>query len=146
MRKIVSKVRAITKFLKNSTKGHEFFEAEQAAADCQKVLRVPLDVRTRWNSTYRMLERALELMVPINTFMCFYKSPNGKRQFAALKSKLTAIEEREWAILWGICHLLGKFDSATKLLSAEQQPSFLYALPVLRDIKRRIEDESLFSF
>ena len=93
-----------------------------------------------------MLSRALELKEPIAKFLKFYKSPQGKREFSGTKTKLVDIEEKEWAIIDGICHLLGSFNSGTKLLSGEKYSSFVCAFPVLRSIKGKIGNESLFVF
>jgi len=146
VREIVSKVRKITNFIKNSTKCREILERLQVAEGCQKLLQVSLDVRTRWNSTLKMVTRTLELKETINKFLKFYKSPLGKQEFKGAKRKLDAIEEKEWAILHGICYLLGSFDSSTKYLSGETYASFVTAFPVLRFIKQKIGSESMFQF
>jgi len=52
VREIVSKVRKITNFIKNSTKCREILEKLQIAEGCQQLLQVSLDVRTRWNSIH----------------------------------------------------------------------------------------------
>ena len=56
------------------------------------------------------------------------------------------IKEIEWALITGICHLLGSFDSATKLLSGEKYFSFICAFPFLQSIKEKIGNDSLFAF
>ena len=132
VRKLVFKLRKITKYIKNSTKCKEILETMQIVGQCEKVLWVLLDVCTRWNSTLKMLTRALELKEPITKFLKFYKSPRGKKEFCGAETKLAEVEEKEWALISGICYLLGSFDSATKLLSGKKYSSFVCAFPVLQ--------------
>jgi len=146
VRKIVAKIRRTTKYIKNSTKSKELLEKNQELNECNRILRVSMDVRTRWNSTYKMLKRALDLKDPITKFLRFYKSPTGRREFSGSKTKLDDIDDRDWATISGICHLLGSFDSATKLLSGEKYSSFVTAFSVLRKIKEKIGNNSMFSF
>ena len=49
VRKLVFKLRKITKYIKNSTKCKEISETMQIVEQREKVLRVLLDVCTRWN-------------------------------------------------------------------------------------------------
>ena len=160
VREIVSKIRKIVKFIKNSTKNKELFENFQKNSTKdkelpenfqvnelrEKVLQVSLDVRTRWNSTLKMLLRSLELKEPINQFLTYYATPIGQKEFKSLKTKLDKVTEKEWAIIHGVCHLLKSFDSATKFLSTEKHSSFVTAFPVLRYIKDKIGNEEMFGF
>ena len=146
VRKIVAKIRKMTRYIKNSTKCQEILAKLQLAQDCERVLRVSLDVRTRWNSTYKMLNRALEIKESLVKFLKYYKSPLGKKEFSGAKTKLDDVNDEEWAIIQGICHLLGIFDAATKYLSGEMYSSFVSAFPVLRIIKEKIGDDSMFAF
>ena len=93
-----------------------------------------------------MQTRVLELKEPITKFLKFYKSPRGKKEFRGAKTKLAEVEEKDWALISGICYLLGSFDSATKLLSGEKYSSFVCAFPVLRSIREKIGNDSLFAF
>lgn len=49
-------------------------------------------------------------------------------------------------MIHGVSHLLGSFDSATKVLSGEKYSSFVTAFPVLRLIKQKIGNNLLFAF
>lgn len=77
-----------------------------------------IDVKTRWNSTYEMLERAAMLKVPIRA-LC--GSEKSLRPFIMHKN--------EWAELNLLSVLLQKFDRATKLLSMERHPTITAYLP-----------------
>ena len=86
-----------------------------------------------------MLKRALDLKEAITKFRNFYKSPTSRSEFSNPKTKLDAMEEKEWVTIHRICHLLGSFDSATKLLSGEKYSLFVTAFPVLWKVKEKSE-------
>ncbi|KAJ8651917.1 hypothetical protein O0I10_012526 [Lichtheimia ornata] len=69
-------------------------------------LKLTLDVRTRWNSTYDMLNRALKLK---EAYMAM--TANGDL-------KDFALEGDEWDRVEHMCKLLEPFDHATRMLSA----------------------------
>ena len=100
--------------------------------------QVPLDVHTRWNSTLMMLICLLELKEQINKFLEFNNTPGCQNEFKNIETKLGIINKREWVIIHGLCHLLGSFELATKLLSSENI--------LLRCIKNNIGDKRLFQF
>ena len=110
------------------------------------LLQVSLDVRMRWNSTLKMVTRALDLKDSITKFLKFFRSPLAKQEFKGSKTKLDDIEKKEWAILQGISHLLGSLESATRYLSGEKYASFVTALPVLWSIEDKIGNKRLFEF
>jgi len=68
-------------------------------------LKIKLDVKTRWNSTLSMINRVLQLMQPINDFIAFYKSPQGKNEFKGKKTTMVDITQRNGLICkdWYIC-------------------------------------------
>ena len=92
-----------------------------------------------------MLKSVLDLKEVITKFLRFYKSPTGRREFNSAKTKFDAMEEKECATIHGICHLLGSFDSATKLLSGEKYSLFVTAFPVLWKVKAKIRNDSMFT-
>mgnify|MGYP003331920576 CR=1 FL=1 len=57
--KNVSKVQKITKFIKNLTKRKELLERIQGLEECDQILRVALGVQTRWNSTFKCVEKGV---------------------------------------------------------------------------------------
>ena len=71
IRGIVAEIRKICSYIKNSTKCKEILEELQLLTQCERVLNVSLDMRTRWNSTLEMLRKALKLKEPIEKFLKF---------------------------------------------------------------------------
>ena len=55
VRAIVSKIREIVRYIKKSTRCKEILEKHQVKDLNERVLRVSFYVRTRWNSTLKMI-------------------------------------------------------------------------------------------
>lgn len=79
-----------------------------------------IDVYTRWNSTYEMIERGLKLKEPL---LALCSSVKSLRPFI--------ITEAEWPELSKLCTLFKKFDRSTKLVSMERHPTLTAYLPTL---------------
>jgi len=73
------------------------------AVSCSKTINI--DVESRWNSTARMLQDALEC----RPTLCEFVKREGMVGFA--------ISEMEWAEIASTCHLLTKFEAITEELS-----------------------------
>ena len=69
------------------------------------------------------------------------KSSHGRKEFN--NKKLPYISEEYWARIEGLCVIIDVFASATEVLSAEKYPTFVYCLPVLRQIKNHLNDDFL---
>ncbi len=85
-----------------------------------KYLTPQIDVTTRWNSTYEMIERAEKLKKPL---LALCSSVKSLRSFI--------ITEAQWSELNTLCILLKKFDRSTKLVSMERHPTISAYLPSL---------------
>lgn len=142
IRKLVSRVCAIVKFIKNSPKAKDKISTFMEAVD-EHVVIVTLDVWTRWNSAYNMIMKVLSLKESIQQFLMFLSTNAGKREFSTTR-RFPLITENEWAILAGLCVLLEPFKEVTENLSGDKYPTFAHALPLLRGIKSFLEDEAIF--
>lgn len=87
-----------------------------------------IDVATRWNSTFNMIERAAYLKVPLRALCSNEKSLNG-----------LCMNEYEWKELNSLSALLQKFDRSTKLLSMERHPSICAYVPTLNWLLESVE-------
>lgn len=138
VRKLVTKVRTILKYIKYSGKAKERLGTYCSNGETTAVV---LDVRTRWNSALDMVQKFLKLKNPIEQFLAFLSTSQGKREF--LSKTLPDIMEAEWAVLMGLCELLKPFKDVTATLSGNSYPTFALALPLLRRIKGILSDETL---
>jgi hAT family C-terminal dimerisation region/BED zinc finger len=118
LRRLVTKVRG-------STKRREAFTAECGRFKVEEKELIQ-DVRTRWNSTYAMIMRALELRVPL----C---------ELAKDDPRLSAPSDEEWEILKVVSRVLAVFDAATRSLCASNYPTLNKAVPVYNYLFDRLE-------
>ena len=81
VRKLVTRVRAIVKFIKNSPKTKEKITAYLGSKG-ENLIMVTLDVRTRWNSGYDMILKFLSLKDAIEQFLVFLSTSAGRREFS----------------------------------------------------------------
>lgn len=116
---IVAKLRKLIKKIRRSPKMRQAFRETCISIGIK--FKVPIiDVKTRWNSSYRMIERAFELKEPLNELCTKIKS---------LSSFL--ISTSEWNELNIIMELLQKFDRATKFISMDRHITISAYLPTL---------------
>jgi hypothetical protein len=88
-----------------------------------------LDVRTRWNSTYKMLQRAEKLRAPLTIVAA---------ADAELHPLLPAGDE--WEIMAEICGLLQGFEDVSELLCASKHPTLTETIPVYNSLIDGCED------
>ena len=105
VRNIVNDFRLAMKFLKRSIKSKEILERIQHLQQINRFLSVHLDVKTRWNSTYLMLRRMIEMQTTIEQFQVYYRSTEGKRNFRSSKTKFPILNEEKWAIAHGLSYI-----------------------------------------
>ena len=87
-----------------------------------------VDVKTRWNSTFLMLERALELRVPLKGAMC-------EREFRAYQ-----LADQDWALLETINGLLVEFKRATDAMCTSANPTLTSTIPMYNHVMERVEN------
>ncbi|CAF3243510.1 unnamed protein product, partial [Rotaria sp. Silwood2] len=96
--------------------------------------RLSIDVRTRWNSTYKMLSTMNIYRDVINDL---FKSKGSLGLTSKQRRKLTRIElsTDQWDLLEMVIALLQPFYSATKLLSNSKYPTIGASLYVIRSLE-----------
>ena len=135
----------ITKIFNKSSSANAALLKEQREAKIEVPKKVHADVRHRWNSTYLMMSRLLELKQPVTQIL---------QAHDALKIRLRALSPLEWELMNEVVHLLRPLYDATVIVSGETYPTlalvhmlfsgfvclltFLIALGIVDQIKKRI--------
>jgi hAT family C-terminal dimerisation region len=111
------------------------------ARDSVSVELVP-DMKIRWNSTYRMIQR---LLLHQNILGVFYDSLDtidgvtAKQRKKLIEAKLTSLD---WNILLAIRRVLERFNDATEILSGKSYPTLSLAYPVIYSLKNYLNDRA----
>ncbi|TFY67078.1 hypothetical protein EVJ58_g1873 [Rhodofomes roseus] len=93
---------------------------------------MPRDVRTRWNSTYMMLQFALEYRDAINAL-------TGDR---AMDLRRMELDDGEWKIVSQLCDVLKIFWDATQFFS-RATPNLAMVIPVMDHLDEHLTNYSL---
>ena len=108
-----------------------FFDRAQSTTGLCRTLR--MDVRTRWNSTLKMVDSYLALKETVCRFVDERKSL-GLRSRQVQKLDHLELNSNEWSLMKILGQLLKPFDFATELLSAQYYPTIgLYLFVVHRN-------------
>ena len=123
LRRIIAKIRSST----------SLWEALQTEAKAVKLdwLSPILDVRVRWNSTYKMLERALKLRPALERLLAF----DSTRVFHRTGLNLNAAD---WTILEKLKDILEVFVDATEFASGCTYPTLTMQLPYYQFIQNKL--------
>ena len=130
MSNAVTSIRDSVKYVKSSQGRKQRFEKmiKEVGISCDK--RPPLDVSTRWNSTYHMLKCALEY----------------ERAFEALtREDSQYVHEplvEEWKMAKKLCDILKTFCDATEVLSGSNYPTASCIFDQFWEVKLLLEKES----
>ncbi|CAB5213516.1 unnamed protein product [Rhizophagus irregularis] len=126
--KIIPKLRKLIVKIRASPQRRERF-FRQCNSQNIKELNLILDVKTRWNSTYLMLKRALELQVPLDNIAAIDRELND---FSILSD--------EWKIIEELCRVLKIFQDATEYMSQSKFITLSASIPVYNALLEHIEN------
>lgn len=88
-----------------------------------------LDVKTRWNSTYEMIERALKMRKVVDLLTS-----------CEADLKEFALHNEDWEILQEVLDFLQIFKDTSTFLCAERYPTIQYVVPVYNYLLEKIKD------
>jgi hypothetical protein len=146
VRGVIDITREIVKTAKRTTILSNFIEKKRLKINLnrrkdKKINRhLSIDVKTRWNSTFKMLSTINIYRDIINEM---FKSKGSLGLTAKQRRKLTRIEltTDQWDLLELLVMLLQPFYSATKVLSNAKYPTIGSALYVIRRLQEQLETE-----
>lgn len=125
----ITKVRDIVKFIKNSVINSDMLRKIQLESNIPEgnIKKVILDVKTRWNSTFYMVQRFLELLPVINQILL-----NGD-------NNLDMLIAAEIADLRQLENLLKPFECATKEISGEKYITVSKIVPMVNCLSTHLK-------
>jgi len=121
LRRLITKIRA-------SPQRIEKLARQCDRHDIPKLVAL-MDVRTRWNSTYKMLQRAETIRAPLS--MAAVDDP---------ELRTLTLTENEWGIVAEICRALEAFDEVTDVVSASKHPTLTGTIPMYNALIDTCED------
>jgi hAT family C-terminal dimerisation region/BED zinc finger len=124
----ISRLRKLVLKVRDSHKGRSRLAAQCTAANINAKGLV-LDVKTRWNSTYAMVERALELREPLGITL------GACKDLASYQ-----LTDNEWQLLERVRPLLAAFKKATDHLCSDAHPTLGTAVPAYEFLFDRLDE------
>ena len=130
----VGQVHFLVTFIRSSSQRRDDFRRLQGD---EKALQPVLDNKTRWNSTWNMLKRAILLRKAINLF-CLQYIDSKDLDASAI------ISDESWDLLSEICNILELFDYATEKLQGAAKDgkhgALWECLPMIETLLHQVED------
>ena len=123
----IKKLRKLIKIIQKSTKMLEELE-NFANLDKKQFLRPIMDCKTRWNSTFKMINRVCVLKD--NVEMLLVKHSNLKDTFPS---------EDEWELFKDLNQFLCQFNEATIDLLSQKYPTIVHSRVIVLAIKKDLE-------
>lgn len=121
---LIGKVREIVKFFKNSVVQSDLLRAKQRSNH----LKLIMDVKTRWNSTFHMLQRYIQLRSIVNEILL--ENPNAPDIVSAQENNL----------IQKIILILNPFEYVTRDISGEKYVTSSKIIPTVNCLRLQIED------
>lgn len=121
---LISKIKGVVRHFKQSNLAWEKLKKyqEQGGATPKRLLQ---DVPTRWNSTFYMLQRCVELKEPLNSAM--------------VNLGLNAITGYEWFICEELCLILQPCEEVTRELSGQKYITGSLVIPITIGLIKALE-------
>lgn len=126
---VIKKCQRITRFFKSSNDASEVLSNQQIRQCSPKVLSLKRDETTRWNSTYTMLIRFLELRVVLPAAVAELN-----------RNSLQHLTFEEWETIRNITNILKPFHQATTELSGESYMTISKVIPIIHCIEGAINN------
>ncbi|CAF3363879.1 unnamed protein product, partial [Rotaria sp. Silwood2] len=135
---VVRKCRDLVLMIKNSVIITLFFDTEREKSNIKRNLCY--DVKSRWNSTYCMIDAFLALREVIEKL---FNQKHSLRIHPKQKKKLTTLEYKsdDWIMLSALHTVLKPFFHATKVLSGRDYPSIGLAFYLLSCLKNFLQQQ-----
>ncbi|XP_036317569.1 zinc finger BED domain-containing protein 4-like, partial [Rhagoletis pomonella] len=121
---VITKTKTIVGFFKRSSTANLKLIEYQRNQGTSQPLKLLQDTPTRWNSTFYMLERFLQLEEAIKTTI------------ALCNADLPLLSFTEWSILKQLCQILKPFEMVTKDFSGDSYETASIVLTLVNGLKK----------
>ncbi|CAB3241864.1 unnamed protein product [Arctia plantaginis] len=129
IKSVIERVKLIVAYFKRSTKAAQKVDEFQKQNGATQPKRLLQEVPTRWNSTYYMLERIIEIQDAV------------KLSIAILGvTSLPNITPEDWLLCNETCKALKCFEEASNYLSGKKHLTASQLLIIIKGIKRVLGD------
>ncbi|XP_034062087.1 zinc finger BED domain-containing protein 4-like [Gymnodraco acuticeps] len=125
---IRAKARKLVGYFRSSTLAKEKLVSVQRQLG-RPTLKLLQEVETRWNSTYHMLQRLVDLRKPVGAAL------------ASLNTEITTLTSAEFTTISGCLSLLSGFNDATIELCEEKNVSGSKVVPLLKMLEQMLHEE-----
>lgn len=136
---LLKKARRLVAFFHSSSSCTDELKKKQIdlfpRPDPKSQYKLIMDVCTRWNSTYAMLDRVIDLTPALVALANDNKI--NKTAMTVVRSNIFSFEEVEIARM--VVDLLGNFKAATEILCAESAPTMHKVVPVVLKLQKACE-------
>lgn len=136
LRSTIDKFRKLANFFSHSIKALDCLRDLQGKS---KSLLPQTDCATRWNSTYAMLLRMIEIRSSLDAFF-EYAAQTGEFSYSTAEQPTA----EHWLTIRCLVILLKPFADATDGLGGQKYPTLVIAVPVLRSVQRKLNNANMF--
>ena len=98
-------------------------------------LMLSLDVPTRWNSTFAMIQRAIKVREGLWNWL------GTDPEIGKVKLGFLQFSDTDWTTLDLMCGILQKFEEASTMMSGEKYPTLSLSMPVFIELFTFIESK-----
>lgn len=100
------------------------------------------DMRVRWNSSYKMLQRVLLYQVVLDKLYEQLDSLLGITDQQRRKLVNSKINGNEWNLIQALRRVLERFDEATKVLSGQNYPTLSLSYAIVNSLSHYLNNRS----
>ena len=101
-----------------------------------------IDMRVRWNSSFKMLQRILLYQVVLDKLYEQLHSLLGVTDQQRRKLVNSKINGNEWNLIQGLRRVLERFDEATKVLSGQNYPTLSLSYAIVNSLSHYLNNRS----
>nr|CAD7444636.1 unnamed protein product [Timema bartmani] len=123
---ITNKIREIVKCFQNSVVQSDLLRSKQKASGIENPLKLILDVKTRWNSVYYMLERYIELSSIVHPILL----QNPKAPLAPTATELSGAKQ--------LLNILKPVEYVTREVSGEKYATTSKIIPLINCLRAQV--------